>query len=218
MSMRSACPPTRSRDLATSHGRRAGRALVTLLGAAVALAGCGSSSHRLIPVASAGPLTSDVEAVERAAESGNGSCTATEAAILKLEQDYDALPSSLDAGLRNTLHQGVTNLRARALVLCAQPLAQSTVTTTKTSTTRTAPATTQTTTTPPTTTTTRSTTTPTTPATTPTTTTTPTTPSTGGGTAAPEAGKSTPGSGESGGGTGAGEAAEGAAGSQEGSK
>ncbi len=185
--------------------------------AAALLVGCGSTSSKLIPLANAGPLTTDVEAIEQAAESGDGNCSATELAITKAEQDYASLPPSIDPGLRNTLHQGLANLRTRALTLCAQPLAPSTVTSPAPKTT--APTHTDTT--------------PTTPATTPTTTpsttpsTTPTTPVTpapgaGGGTAAPEGGKpgaggeaSPNGIGENGGGVGPG---GGAPGAQEGGK
>ena len=94
-----------------------------LLGVAAALlVACGATSNKLIPLANAGPLTSDVEAIEQAAKSGDGDCLATETAIAKAEHDYAGLPSTLDAGLRNTLHQGIANLRTRALALCAQPL------------------------------------------------------------------------------------------------
>ncbi|HSZ04597.1 MAG TPA: hypothetical protein VK778_05270 [Solirubrobacteraceae bacterium] len=107
-------------------------ALAGLLGLGVALlvAACAGSNAKLIPVADAGPLQSDFEAVAQEAEAGNGSCTTTQAAIAKTEQDFDELPSSVDAGLRNTLRQGIDNLRSHALALCAQPLAQATVTTT----------------------------------------------------------------------------------------
>jgi hypothetical protein len=101
----------------------AARALgACLLGiaAAVLVASCASTGGRLIPLADAGPLKGDVESVERAAEEGNGQCSATEAAIAKTEHDYSALPPTLDAGLRNNLHQGIANLRAQALTLCAQ--------------------------------------------------------------------------------------------------
>ena len=177
--------------------------LAGLLGLAAALlVSCGSSGDKLIPVADAGPLQSDFEAVAQEAEAGNGNCSATEAAIAKTEQDFGALPATVDAGLRNTLRQGIDNLRAHALALCAQPLAQATATTTTPKTT----TSTRTTTTTPT----------TTPATTPTTTTpstTPTTSSPGGGTPAPGAGESLPGAGSGqGGGTGAGEGAAGAGG------
>jgi hypothetical protein len=166
--------------------------------AAALLVSCGASSDKLIPVADAGPLQSDFEAVAQEAEAGDGSCSATEAAIAKTEQDFDALPASVDAGLRNTLRQGIDNLRTHALALCAQPLAQpaSTTTTAKTS-----PHTTTT----PTTTPTAPTTTPTTTPATPPTSTTPATTPDGGGTSAPGGGEATPGIGaEQGGGTGAG--------------
>ncbi len=179
---------------------------------AALLVACGGSGGKLIPLANAGPLTGDVEAIEQAAESGDGNCSATELAIAKAEQDYASLPSSVDAGLRSTLHQGLANLRTRALALCAQPLAPSTVTTPAPRTTTPTRSTTTPTTTP---------TTPTTPTTTPTTPTTPATtpttppPGTGGGTAAPEAGKSGLGGeqggvGESGGGAAPGSGAPGA--------
>ena len=167
--------------------------LAGLLGVAAALliAGCASSSGKLIPLADAGPLQSDFEAVAQAAETGNGDCSATEAAISTTEQDFNELPTTVDAGLRQTLRQGIDNLRSHALALCAQPLAQATVTSTTakttpsttTSTSVTTPATTETTTTPP--------------VTAPTN---PTTPGSGGGTQAPGVGEETP---APGGGTGA---------------
>ena len=167
-----------------------------LLGVAAAvLVSCGGSGKGLIPLANAGPLQSDFEAVAQAAQTGNGDCTPTTAAINKTEQDFAALPATIDPGLHNRLSQGISNLRERALALCAQPLVQTTTTSTPshtTTTTKTEPSTT----TPTTTQTTSTQTTPTTPNT-------PTTPSTGGGTAAPGNG----GGGESapGGGTGVGE-------------
>jgi cytoskeletal protein RodZ len=191
--------------------------LAGLLGVSAALlVACGSSGKGLIPAASAGPLQSDFEAVAQAAESGEGICTATEAAVEKTEGDFAALPPSVDAGLRKTLSIGISNLRRRALALCAQPLPQTT-STTKTSTT---PTTTSTQTAPPTTTThTETTTTPTTSTPTPPTATTP-----GGGTQAPGA-ESEPGvSNGPGGGTGiggesgAGTGAPGASGAQESAK
>jgi hypothetical protein len=162
--------------------------LAGLLGPAAALlVSCGGSSGKLIPVADAGPLQSDFEAVAREAEAGNGSCSATEAAITTTEQDFSALPASVDAGLRSTLRQGIENLRTHALVLCAQPLVQTNTATTILKVT-----------TPPTTTTTTTTaTTPTIPPTS-TTPTTPTTSTTGGGTVAPGAGESPAGEGQAG--------------------
>lgn len=180
--------------------RAAKLALAPALGAATALlVACGSSGSGLIPAAQAGPLQSDIEAVERAAEEGNGNCSATEAALLKADQDYAALPLAVNNTLRGKLRLGIENLHKVALEACAQPLGGIT--------TQTVPKTTTTTTTP----------TTTTPKTT-TTTTTPTTtapPSgegeetehgTGGGTAAPGEGESSSGAGaqESEGGNGAG--------------
>jgi hypothetical protein len=105
-----------------------------LLGAGTALlVACGSSGKGLIPVAAAGPLQNDFQAVLAAAQEGNGSCTATEAAIRQTEHDLQALPSSVDAGLRGRLAEGVANLSVRARTLCAEPIAQTTTTTTTTS-------------------------------------------------------------------------------------
>jgi hypothetical protein len=183
--------------------------LAGLLGVSAALlVACGGSGKGLIPTANAGPLQSDFEAVAQAAESGEGSCTATEAAIEKTESDYAALPATVDAGLRKTLNVGIANLRRRALALCAQPLPQTTSTsTTKTSTTPTTATSTQTMSTPTTTTHTE-----TTPTTTPAVTT-PTATTPGGGTPAPGS-ESEPGvSNGPGGGTGiGGESGSGAAG------
>jgi hypothetical protein len=135
-----------------------------LLGAAAALlVACGSSGQGLIPVANAGPLQSDFEAVAQAARSGEGSCTATEAAIAKTERDFAALPASVDSGLRKTLSKGIANLRRRALKLCEQPLPQATSSTStpmKTTTTSTQTTSTTTPITPPTSTPTSTTTTP----------------------------------------------------------
>jgi hypothetical protein len=156
-----------------------------LLGAAlaVALVSCGSSNKGLIPTADAGPLQGDFEEVAQAAQNGNGNCTATTEAINKTERDFAALPASVDAGLHGKLNEGISNLRERALALCAQPLAQTNTTTTPRTTTNTTPTPKQ----EPTTTSTDTTSNPAAPAPAPTATTpTATTPSNnGGGTAAP---------------------------------
>jgi hypothetical protein len=124
-------------------------ALTALLGvaAAVLVCSCGSSGKGLIPEANAGPLQSDFEAVSQAAQTGDGDCTATTAAINKTEQDFASLPATVDSALRDRLSQGISNLRERALALCAQPLVQTA--TTGTSRTTTPPVKTQTTSTTP---------------------------------------------------------------------
>jgi hypothetical protein len=136
--------------------RRATIALRVVLAALLGVAGalliaCGSSSTKqLIPLANAGPLQSDIDAVEAAAESGDGSCAQTEKTLLKLEQDYAALPEAVSSGLRGNVRQGIQNLRKVALELCAQPLAGATgTTTTQTTTTETTPPAETTETTPP---------------------------------------------------------------------
>jgi hypothetical protein len=180
--------------------------LAGLLGLAAALLmSCASSGGGLIPAADAGPLQSDFEAVERAAETGNGSCSSTEGALLKTEQDFRALPSTVNGGLRSRLEEGIVHLRHLALQACQQPGTQATVTASPPKTTTSTPTNTATTPTTPTTDT-KTTPPPTTPSTTPTTT---TPPGPGGGTPAgePEA-TPAPGAGRGdGGGTGAGEGA-----------
>jgi hypothetical protein len=185
---------TAARVAVAGHRLRPARALAAAaLGAGAALlVACGSSGGGLIPLADAGPLRADFEEVQRAAAAGNGSCTATEAALAKTELDFRNLPSSVDAGLRERLREGIANQRTLALSKCAQPLSQATSTGTTARTTTTPETTpTETTTTP-------STSTETTPTTPPpvTTPTTPTTPGSGGGTVAPGEGQ---GNGEGGG-------------------
>jgi len=115
-------------------------ALAALLGGALAaLVACGSSGKGLIPAGSANPLLSDFEAVQHAAETGGGNCTPTNAALHKTEEDFFALPSSVNQGLRANLRVGIENLRARARELCTQPSATNTTTT---NTTKTTPSTT----------------------------------------------------------------------------
>lgn len=170
--MPTASPPIGPRSLGAIRRPPPRALLAGLLGALAALLiSCSSSGKGLIPIADAGPLKGDFRAVAQAAENGDGSCAATESALLKTEQDFAALPSSTDSGLRDTLRQGIANLRTRALSLCAQPLPQTTATTSAPTT-----STTDTTTTP---TETQTTSTQTTP------TTTPTTSGPGGGTPAP---------------------------------
>jgi hypothetical protein len=185
----------RSITTAVSGQRRAGlRAIAAgLAGVAAALiVSCGSSGKGLIPASAAGPLKSDFEAVQQAAENANGNCTTTDAALRKTEEDFSALPGSVDAGLRSNLRQGIANLRVRAHEMCVEPSAQTT--TTAPATTTSAPTTT--TDTAPTTTTTQ-----TTPSTTA-----PTTSSPGGGTPAPGEEEPEAGQGKGNhGGTGAGE-------------
>jgi hypothetical protein len=134
VSMLRASSPT---DQRSSSARRAGVtrpvvlrvALAAVLGVLAALlVACSGSGKGLIPTGDAGPLQSDFEAVAQAAE--NGDCTATNAALLRTEDDFGKLPASVDAGLRSRLREGITKLRPRALEACKQPLAQATETTT----------------------------------------------------------------------------------------
>jgi cell division septation protein DedD len=157
--------------------------VAALLGVAVAvLVSCGSTGTGLIPSASAGPLQRDFEAVARAAAAGNGSCAATESALGKTEQDFLALPASIDSGLHTRLQEGISNLRKQARAMCTQPKVG--ITSTEATQTSTTPTTSTSTETTPTTTTSTTTTPASTTPTTPTTTTTP--PGESGGTEAHE--------------------------------
>jgi cell division septation protein DedD len=131
MSMRDATRRSRSPTPARTFPALPRLFVATVLGVGAALlVSCGSTGKGLIPTGNAGPLQSDFEAIARDAQNGNGRCTATEAAIVKTEQDFGALPPTVDAGLRSRLREGITNLRTHALEVCAQPLPQATVTTT----------------------------------------------------------------------------------------
>ncbi len=180
--------------------------VVLLSVAATTLVACGGSGKGLIPAADAGPLQNDFEEVAKAAEAGNGDCTATREAIAKTEADFAALPSTVDAGLRVRLRVGIANLAVRAREMCLEPAAGTTITTTSSSTRTTHPTTSTTSTS------TSTSTTTSTPTTSSSTTPTTTIPGTGGGTPAPSEGTGAPGSGngngqgngESNGGVGAG--------------
>jgi hypothetical protein len=105
-------------------------ALSAALGVAAALlVSCGSSA-KLIPVANSEPLQADFEEVARDAEAAHGDCGATEAAVRKTEHDLATLPSTVDAGLRRRLGEGLNRLRTDALELCATPSTQTTQATT----------------------------------------------------------------------------------------
>jgi hypothetical protein len=122
-----------SRALNVSRTTLVRALLACVLGvSAIALASCGSSSSKLIPVADSSSLQGDFETVAQAAENGDGSCTNTEGALLKTEQDFDALPASVDAGLRDRMREGITKLREDALSRCQEQTGTSTSKTTST--------------------------------------------------------------------------------------
>jgi hypothetical protein len=111
-----------------------------LLGASAALFTACGGSGKLIPLANSEPLQKDFEEVASAAENAHGSCASTEAALSKAQRDFNELPTSVDAGLRRRLDEGLVKLRADALEACRQPAAGTTATTTPhTTTTQTAP-------------------------------------------------------------------------------
>jgi hypothetical protein len=120
-------PANSSRRPARRPGRTARHSIHLLLAgllgvaAAVLVASCGSSGKGLIPAAQAGPLKSDFELVAQEAQAGNGNCAATREAIAKTEQDFQALPGTVDPGLHARLRLGITNLALRAREMCAEP-------------------------------------------------------------------------------------------------
>jgi cytoskeletal protein RodZ len=152
--------------------------------AAALLVACGSGGANLIPVANAGPLQNDFNAI--ANDVANGNCTATANDLQRAQSDAGSLPSTVDPRLRSRINQGLADLARTAPTECAKN-STSTQTTTATTTTQTTSTQTTTTAPPPTTTTTSTTTTPTSTTTTPTSTSTTTTPvpDNGGGTTAP---------------------------------
>ena len=80
---------------------------------------CGSSGNGLIPAAQAGPLQSDIEAVEKAAEEGNGNCSATEAALLKTDRTSSRCPLAWTRRCGANCRLGIENLHKVALEACA---------------------------------------------------------------------------------------------------
>jgi hypothetical protein len=116
--------------------------LACVLGVSAAtLVSCGSSSSKLIPVADSSSLQGDFETVAQAAENADGSCSNTEGALLKTEQDFEALPASVDAGLRDRMREGINKLREDALSRCQEQSGTSTQKTTSTAKTTTPPKT-----------------------------------------------------------------------------
>jgi hypothetical protein len=107
--------------------------------AALAIAACGGSGAGLIPSANAGTLQTDFEEVAQLARSGNGSCTATRAALEKTEGDLFSLPDGINRELRARLAQGIAKLHEVALARCTQRSTTSTTTSTTTRTETTAP-------------------------------------------------------------------------------
>ena len=70
----------------------------------------------LIPVANAGPLQSDFEAVAPGGRKRRRQLHGDRSrAARRPTEDFSALPASVDRGLRSTLRQGIANLRSRAL-------------------------------------------------------------------------------------------------------
>lgn len=117
-----------------------------LAAGAVLLAACGGSGG-LIPEGKAGPLRFDFEAVANAAENGHGNCSATRTALAKTRSDFEGLPASVQAKLREALSKGISHLETQALELCRQPATTGATTTATAKTTSKATSTTTTTTT-----------------------------------------------------------------------
>jgi cell division septation protein DedD len=157
------------------------------VGAALLVA-CGSGGANLIPVANAGPLQNDFNAIAYAV--ANGNCAAATSALQRAHSDAAALPSTVDPRVKNRINEGLADLDSTAPSECAKNSTSTQTTsapptatqTTSTQTTTTAPPPTTSTTTP------TTTTTPPTTTTTPPTTTTSPVPDNGGGTPGPAGG------------------------------
>jgi hypothetical protein len=106
--------------------------LAAVLAAGAMLATACGGSGGLIPEGKAGPLRSDFEAVASAAENGHGNCSATRRALAKTRSDFEGLPSSVQAKLRETLSKGISHLEGQALELCRQPATTGATTTAST--------------------------------------------------------------------------------------
>ena len=177
-------------------------ALAGALGAAAALlVACGSGGASLIPVANAGPLQNDFNAIASAV--ANGNCAEVTRALQQAHSDASALPATVDVRLRDRINQGLADLDSRAPTECARNSTATQTTTAPTTTTQTTSTQTTTTTPPPTTsTTTPTTTTPPPTSTTPTSTTTSPVPDNGGGTPGPNGAGAGAGGGAGGAGSG----------------
>jgi hypothetical protein len=87
-------------------------ALAVLLLVASALAACGDGKEersKLLSAARASDLRSSLDAVEQMID--NGDCTAATNSALAFEQKVNALPSRLDASLRDALASGAIRLQ-----------------------------------------------------------------------------------------------------------
>jgi hypothetical protein len=123
-----------SRPVKASRSTLVRALLACVLGVSAAmLVSCSSSNTKLIPLADSSSLQGDFETVAHAAENADGNCSTTEGALLKTEQDYEALPTSVDAGLRDRMREGITKLREDALSRCQEQSATSSSKTTSTS-------------------------------------------------------------------------------------
>jgi hypothetical protein len=92
-------------------------AAATLATVALATA-CGSSGGGLIPVETAGSLSTDLTNIQAGVEASN--CPVTAQAIETAEQDFENLPSSINAKLRSQLTQGFNTLVVSAELKCQQ--------------------------------------------------------------------------------------------------
>lgn len=113
----------------TVNARNAIRCLLAgLLGVACSLLVACGSSGKLIPSNNAGPLTSDFDAI--AQDVASGDCTATRRDLAQAQHDLNALPSTVDAGLRQRISDGLNHLQSIAPTQCAQGQTSSSASTT----------------------------------------------------------------------------------------
>ena len=104
--------------------------LVFALGVGTAgLVACGSngSSKALIPVADAGPLRDDFDAVGSAISTHD--CSAAADAVRQAQARVDSLPRSTSAELRQRLRDGLQELQRQAAEECVPPVDTTTDTT-----------------------------------------------------------------------------------------
>jgi hypothetical protein len=118
------------------------RRLTALAASAVLLAlpvaGCGDKAPG-IPKRDASELIRLLKKAQTASDNPEQRCDTLLASVAKLDQKVTALPSNVDKDVRDSLANGVRNLRAKSESLCNQAKTPTTTTTTPTTTIPTTP-------------------------------------------------------------------------------
>jgi len=121
-------------------------AIIALVAAAAGFAGCGSSGQKIPPSNAADLIALLQEAKQRSG--GKPDCNGlTSGTIPALESGIGGLPANINKDIRDTLKEGVDNLRNLVQAKCSQQSTTSSTTSTTSSSTPTTPTTTTTTTT-----------------------------------------------------------------------